>query len=282
MGIVNWKGVPAYAGNEWPGVHYFTTLRLPTQQGNGQASARGEADQPLGGGRAGAYASFNLGAHVGDEPGAVLSNRHRLALSLPQAPVWLEQVHGVEVLDADTWADKDASPIADAVVTGVPGRVLCVMTADCLPVVLSDLNGLVLGVAHAGWRGLAAGVLENTLVALRARAPAASQWRAWIGPSIGQAAFEVGDEVRAAFVGADAEALPFFLVGARPGKWLADLAGLARHRLNRAGVYEVQADSPCTYERSDLFYSYRRDGRTGRMATVAWLSGSDLPELTLS
>lgn len=276
MAILSLKGIPAYTGHEWPGLCYFTTLRLPVQAHESLADDESVAvDQPLAG--TDAYASFNLGDHVDDDPQRVQVNRSRLALSLPQAPIWLKQVHGIDVFDADAWSDQALTPIADAAVTTVPGRVLCIMTADCLPVVLADLNGRVLGMAHAGWRGLAAGVLENTLTALMARAPAGSQWRAWVGPAIGQRAFEVGAEVRAAFADADAETARFFVARLKPGKWLADLSGLAVHRLNRAGVHHIEADSPCTYERTDLFYSYRRDGRTGRMATLAWLDRSDLP-----
>ena len=267
MGIVNWQGMPVATGDEWPGLGYFTTLRLSKEEGAEGRSAAGHAA----GASAAPYDTFNLGEHEGDEARAVAVNRERLASMLPDAPLWLKQVHGVDVFDADAGPSGGAPPEADAAITSVRGRVLCIMTADCLPVVLCDLRGSVLGAAHAGWRGLAGGVLENTLAAMQARAPADSRWRAWVGPAIGQQAFEVGEEVRSAFVGPDAAAARFFAPG-RPGKWQADLAGLAEHRLKRAGIHEVQASGLCTHARTDLFYSYRRDGPTGRMATVAWLA----------
>ncbi|HUH88367.1 MAG TPA: peptidoglycan editing factor PgeF [Pusillimonas sp.] len=273
MGIINWHGVTAYTGEPWQGVSYFTTLRLPVDPEKPLAGRSRDASVLDGD----EFASFNLGTHVGDDPQAVLANRRGLEQTLPQAPTWLEQVHGVEVFDADASGNSATPPVADAVITGEPYRVLSILTADCLPVVLSDFRSAVLGVAHAGWRGLAGGVLENTLAALQARAPAGSRWRAWIGPAIGPAAFEVGPEVRAAFVDGDGQTARFFMRGAKADKWQADLAGLAAHRLSQAGVEHVQADSPCTYERADWFYSYRRDGKTGRMATLAWLHGSDLP-----
>ena len=268
MGIVNRQGMPVVTGDEWSGLGYFTTLRLSKAEGAEGRSAGGHAA----GASAAPYDTFNLGEHVGDEARAVAANRERLARMLPDAPLWLKQVHGVDVFDADAGPGGGSPPEADAAITSVRGRVLCIMTADCLPVVLCDLRGLVLGVAHAGWRGLAGGVLENTLAAMRARAPADSRWRAWVGPAIGQQAFEVGEEVRSAFAGPDAASARFFVPGTRPGKWQADLTGLAEHRLKRAGVHAVQASGLCTHARTDLFYSYRRDGPTGRMATVAWLA----------
>jgi len=267
MGIVNWQGMPIVTGDDWAGVHYFTTVRWLDRVPEARASDAGH------GASVGSYASFNLGDHVGDDSQAVQANRRRLSGLVPHEPAWLEQVHGIDVFDADEASCRPAGfrPMADAAVTSEPERVLCILTADCLPVVLSDLNGWVLGIAHAGWRGLAGGVLENALAAMRAKAPADSRWRAWIGPAIGQAAFEVGAEVRAAFVDQDSSAAEFFSAGAHPGKWQADLAGLAAHRLERAGVDQIENSATCTHERPDLFYSYRRDGPTGRMATVAWL-----------
>jgi len=187
-------------------------------------------------------------------------------------------VHGIFVADADAGVDSGAGdgvsvgppPRADAAITLRPGRVLAIMTADCAPVVIADLQGRALGLAHAGWRGLAAGVLEATLAALRARLPGAV-WRAWIGPCIGQARFEVGDEVRRAFVAADPAASRYFALGGADGKWQADLASLARHRLDMLDVYSVETSGLCTFDRADLFYSYRRSAATGRMATLAWL-----------
>ncbi len=146
------------------------------------------------------------------------------------------------------------------------------MTADCLPVVLADAAGTVLGLAHAGWRGLAAGVLENTLAALRRRAPEAQGWRAWIGPGIGPQAFQVGPEVRAAFLDQAPEWARFFAADVVPDRWLADLAGLARARLLQAGVVQAEASGECTWTREDRYFSYRRNPGAGRQATLAWLT----------
>lgn len=240
-------------GAAWPGVRYGCTTRL-------------------GGVSHGDWASFNVGLHTGDNPGAVLENRRRLAAGLPAEPFWLEQVHGCEVADADTplQGGQGTPPRADAAVTARPGRVLAIMTADCVPVVIGGLHGGALGVAHAGWRGLAAGVLEATLEALKARCASAG-WRAWIGPCIGQGHYEVGDDMRRVFVDPDPTAAQFFAPGRATGKWQADLVGLTRHRLDMIGVYSVESSGLCTYGRDDLFYSYRRSPMTGRMATLAWL-----------
>jgi len=240
------------SGLAWSGVRYFTTTRC-------------------GGASAGPFNSFNLGGHTGDDPACVERNRRDLAQGLPDEPIWLAQVHGSAVLDADAWQGRGA-PQADAAVTTRAGRVLAIMTADCLPVVLADTGGRVLGVAHAGWRGLAGGVLESTLDRMRLACPDASGFRAWVGPGIGQRHFEVGADVLAAFAGRDADTRLFFAEKTPGEKWLADLASLARHRLCRAGVGDVELSGYCTYGRPDLFYSYRRAGRTGRMATLAWLA----------
>jgi len=249
------NGIPdiqIVTGSPWRGVRYFCTTR------HGGVSVG-----PLG--------QLNLGAHVGDDPAHVAENRRRLAALLPAAPLWLQQVHGKDVVDADMPSASEAIPVADASVTGMAGRVLAIMTADCLPVVLSDMDGRVLGAAHAGWRGLAAGVLENTLAHMRARHPRSRGWKAWIGPAIGQSAFEVGQDVLDAFAGLGPDAHRCFIPGAKPGKWLADLPGLASLRLKRAGVEQVECCGHCTYSEEGLFYSYRRDPRGGRMATLAWL-----------
>lgn len=268
MGVKRWQGMPIVTGDDWHGVNYFTTLRSCT----GPADAHAGIAPVSTGASTGPYAAFNIGDHVGDEAEAVRHNRRRLASVLPRAPVWLNQVHGIEVFDADIVVDANpVAPIADAAVTSQPDKVLCIMTADCLPVVIADAQGSVLGVAHAGWRGLAAGVLENTLQALRDKAPRADEWRAWIGPAIAQPAFEVGADVRSAFVDGDVQTERFFAPG-RADKWQADLAGIASDRLSRAGVGRIESSGLCTYRHVDLLYSYRRDGQTGRMATVAWLN----------
>ena len=211
------------------------------------------------------FEAFNLGSHVGDAPQAVAVNRARLRALLPGEPCWLNQVHGLAVADAD---DARGVPEADAAVARQPGRVCAVLTADCLPVLFCDRAGSVVAAAHAGWRGLAAGVLEATVTRM---AVPAQQVIAWLGPAIGPAAFEVGGEVREAFVAQDAATAAAFVPGAR-GKWMADLFRLARLRLARAGVSSVHGGGVCTHADRARFYSYRRDGVTGRFASLIWLA----------
>jgi polyphenol oxidase len=219
-----------------------------------------------------AYASFNLAQHVGDDPQHVRTNRAllRAAAVLPSEPLWLDQVHGIHVVEHPGPAATGAvPPRADAAVAFGPGRVCVVMTADCLPVVFADRAGTRIGVAHAGWRGLAGGVLEATVAALNVE-PA--QLVAWLGPAIGPAAFEVGPEVRDAFIARDAANDAAF-VRNEAGRFQADLYGLARRALARAGVDRVSGGGRCTQREAAEFFSFRRDGgRTGRMATLAWLA----------
>ncbi|MFC5301322.1 peptidoglycan editing factor PgeF [Azospira restricta] len=212
------------------------------------------------------WAGFNLGDHVGDEPAAVAANRARLAAMLPAMPVWLAQVHGVDVARLDALPAGAPAPVADAAVARAAGRVCAVMTADCLPLLLCDRDGTVVAAAHAGWRGLCAGVIEATVAAMAVRPAALS---AWLGPAIGPAAFEVGDEVRAAFVARDAAAADGFVRG-DGGRWFADLYRLARQRLAALGVPAVHGGGECTWRQADRYFSYRRDGVTGRMATLIW------------
>jgi YfiH family protein len=212
----------------------------------------------------GAYASLNLGDHVGDDRAAVAQNRARLLVHLPDSPLWLRQVHGTDVADARS--DR-AGCQADASVTRETGRVLAVLTADCLPVLLADDAGGAVGLAHAGWRGLAAGVIERTVEALSVEP---GRLIAYLGPAIGPTAFEVGDEVRDAFVAADAGACAAFVPGA-PGKWLADLYLIARRRLERVGATRVFGGGFCTHREAGRFFSHRRDRVTGRMASLIWL-----------
>ncbi len=218
-----------------------------------------------GGVSVGPRASFNLATHVGDDPAAVEENRRRLcdALGLPAEPAWLDQVHGtaVAVLPGAGQAR------ADAAVTFARGQVCAVLVADCLPVFLASRAGDRVGIAHAGWRGLAAGVVEATLAALECDP---REIVAWLGPSIGPRAFEVGDEVRDAFLAGDEGAAAEFQPG-RAGRWLADLPALARRRLAAAGVAAVSGGDLCTHADPARFYSFRRDGATGRMAALAWL-----------
>ncbi len=216
------------------------------------------------------YASLNVGDHVGDSPDAVLQNRRRLAAmaGLPAAPRWLEQVHGTDVITLDGALDgASAAPCrADAVYTRLPGQVCAVMTADCLPVLLCDQDGREVAAAHAGWRGLNAGILEQTLARFEAD-PAALM--AWLGPAIGPRAFEVGPEVKAAFVAHDPQASGAFI--AHGDKYFADIYQLARLRLRAAGVWRIYGADHCTVTQSASFFSYRRDGVTGRMASLVWL-----------
>lgn len=213
------------------------------------------------------YASLNLAAHVGDRPAAVAANRLLLreAARLPAEPLWLEQLHGVDVARHEGAAT--APPHADGAVAFAPGRVLAVMTADCLPVVLVDRDGTRIGVAHAGWRGLAAGVLQATIAALRVPA---TDLLGWLGPAIGPGAFEVGPEVRESILASALGSEACFVPNER-GRYCADLYGLARRTLGHAGVTSVHGGGWCTHDDAGRFFSFRRDGATGRMATLAWL-----------
>jgi YfiH family protein len=221
-----------------------------------------------GGVSVGAFASLNLGEHVGDDPAAVAANRDLVCRRIGAWPVWLEQVHGARVIDAAACAGPSLSPPeADAAFTRQAGVACAVMTADCLPVLFCDRDGTVVAAAHAGWRGLLAGVLEATVAAM---ATPGRDLMAWFGPAIGPRAFEVGDEVRRAFVAADPDAAAAF----RPAgdKWLADITLIARQRLAGRGVVRAFGGGFCTLSEAARFFSYRRDGRTGRMATLIWLS----------
>jgi hypothetical protein len=210
------------------------------------------------------FDSFNLGAHVGDAPEDVARNRARLREALPAEPVWMNQVHGIEVIEA---AGIVGTPTADAAITRTPGVVCAVLTADCLPVLLTDSDGTVVGVAHAGWRGLAQGVLEATVA--RMSAPAA-RLHAYLGPAISAGAYEVGRDVLDAFIARDAAAARSFAPKA-DGKLWCDLYALARQRLGRAGVTSLYGGDACTFGERERYFSFRRDGRTGRMASLIWM-----------
>jgi polyphenol oxidase len=216
------------------------------------------------------FDSLNVGLHVGDAPAAVTENRRRLRgqLRLPAEPAWLEQVHGTEVADLDAPGSAlAASAAADAVFTRQPRRVCVVQVADCLPVLLAARDGSCVAAVHAGWRGLSAGVLE---AALRRLAAQPAHLMAWLGPAIGPAHFEVGREVRDAFVTGDAGAAGAFTANPR-GRWQCDLTALARRRLGAAGITSVCGGKWCTYADPSRFFSYRRDGQCGRMAALIWL-----------
>jgi len=247
---------PAWFDADWPappGLRALTTLR----------SGDGVSPPP--------FDRFNLGLRCGDDPVLAQRNRDRLAdwLALPSAPHWLRQVHGTRVLRFETEPSAiDDEPEADAAVTSVPGIVLAILTADCLPVVFAARDGSEVAAAHAGWRGLAAGMLEATVAAMRTPAPDVI---AWLGPAAGPDAYEIGAEVREAFVAQDPGAATAF-AGTRPGHWRVDLYALARRRLAAAGVHAIHGGGLCTISDPVRFYSHRRDGRSGRLATLAWIS----------
>jgi len=213
------------------------------------------------------YDSLNVGTHVEDSAAAVRENRRRLQerLQLPSEPVWLQQVHGVEVLDLDA---RGISRAADAAVTRAPGRVCVIQVADCMPVLFAARDGSAVGAAHAGWRGLAGGVLEATV---RKLGVAPDQLLAWLGPAISQEHFEVGDDVRDAFVSHDPSAGPAFVANPR-GRWQCNLYALARRRLAALGVHDVSGGGWCTFADAARFFSYRRDGQCGRMAALIWMT----------
>jgi YfiH family protein len=223
-----------------------------------------------GGGSKPPYDEFNLGLHVGDDPIAVAANRARLRRYVPAEPFWLEQVHGIEVAQA---GEGSHAPIrADASVTRKTDVVCVVMTADCLPVLFCDDEGAVVAAAHAGWRGLAAGVLEATLGAM---AVEPRRVMAWLGPAIGPGTFEVGNEVRAIFLASDPGTQAAFVPCGMKGKWLADIFMLARRRLMQAGMEQdrIYGGGACTVSESGRFYSYRREAVTGRFASLVWRDG---------
>ncbi len=251
-----------------PGVHAFTTLR----------HGLGVSPPP--------FDDFNLGnryAVDGDDPDAVERNRALLIehAGLPTAPRWLKQVHGVDVARCDAAPASADESVADASVTSTPSIVLAILTADCLSVVFAADDGQEVAAAHAGWRGLAAGVLEATVAAMRTPA---ERVVAWLGPAAGPQAYEIGEEVYRAFVdhapvgralvGRDPASIAAF-APTRPGHWRVDLYALARMRLAQAGVTRVHGGGLCTISDPQRFFSHRRDARTGRMATLVWFEGQD-------
>ncbi len=211
------------------------------------------------------YAALNLGNHVGDDSQAVAANRTLLSQHVPMEPLWLTQVHGKTVVNA---ASTCPHAEADASVARMTYRICTIMTADCLPVLFCDTHGTAVGAAHAGWRGLNDGVLEATVKAMQT---APNEILAWLGPAIGPEAFEVGPEVRAAFIANNNASASAFRPSTHEGKWLADLYQLARQRLATCGVTQVYGGDRCTFTEKEAFFSYRRDGTTGRMASLIWL-----------
>ncbi|KIO49897.1 peptidoglycan editing factor PgeF [Nitrosospira sp. NpAV] len=224
-----------------------------------------------GGTSSGPYASFNLGDHVGDDPKIVEQNRALLRRILPAEPRWLKQVHGTTPVRIDQY-DCSAPCDGDAAFSRCAGNVCAVLVADCLPILFCDHAGTVAGVIHAGWRGMAGGVIERTLSRISPTGGIDIRIMAWLGPAIGPSHFEVGEEVRQAFIEHDKiSAIAFLPHRAHGGKWLADLFLLARQRLAEAGVTEVYGGGECTFSDPERFFSYRRDGNTGRMAGLIWL-----------
>ena len=253
---------PALLLADWPappGVVAFTTLR----RGAGVSVAP--------------FDTFNVGARCGDDACAVASNRAELAhrAGLPSPPRWLRQVHGTGVLRSDapaaaaTAGDVEAEPEADAAVASAPGTVLAILTADCLPVVFAARDGSEVAAAHAGWRGLADGMLEATLAAMHTPP---GDVIAWLGPAAGPAHYEIGGDVRDAFLAHSAQVEAAF-VATRPGHWRVDLYALARQRLQAAGMNpaDIHGGDQCTIADPSRWYSHRRDRRSGRMATLVWI-----------
>lgn len=212
------------------------------------------------------FDSYNLGDHVGDRDQAVQANRLAFQQNMPNKICWLTQVHSTKVVEADSNAHQQTE--ADGSVARRPGAVCVVMTADCLPILLCDLQGTVVCAVHAGWRGLVNGVVENAVAKMN-RDPASLM--AWMGPAIGPSAFEVGEEVKREFEKHDPHAQLAFQPSAHPGKYLADIFTLAEHRLKRLGLTDIYSERQCTFNSPQHFYSYRRETTTGRMAAAIWL-----------
>jgi YfiH family protein len=243
------------------------THRLECLQVNWPAPAhvRAVTTTRIGGFSSGSYESLNLGDHVGDDAEAVRRNRALLrdTFRIPE-PSWLKQVHGIDVVEAEF---GQAGAVGDGSYTEMVGTVCAVLTADCLPVFLCDRQGTKVAILHAGWRGLAAGVIESGVLAMRMPG---EELLAWLGPGIGPESYEVGDDVRSAFVGQNADAAAAFRAHG-DGKWLVDMYALARQRLQGMGVSAVYGGDHCTFRERSRFFSYRRDGATGRMASLIWL-----------
>jgi len=248
---------------EWPGLPANVGAFATTRKGG---VSTGPYDDGSGGG------GFNLGLHCGDDPEAVRENRERLQALLPGRPAWISQVHGADVVDASTVGPGQPVRTGDASIATKPGLVCAILTADCLPVLFADVDGKAVGAAHAGWRGLAAGVLGTTVAAMRKAG--AGDITAWMGPAIGPAQFEVGPDVLESFVAAmpgEPTRAAFAPYPGRPGKYLANIFALARLMLARDGITLVYGGTHCTASERDRFYSYRRDRITGRQARLIWL-----------
>lgn len=262
---------PEHSASTWQDHLIFPDWPAPPQVRALQTTRAGGISLPP-------YDSFNLADHVGDQPQHVAHNRQLLSAMLPSEPVWLNQVHGVRVIDA---ARSQCREDADASFTNRQHVVCVTMTADCLPILLCDPAGTCVAAIHAGWRSLCDGIIEATLQAMPVPA---SGLMAWLGPAIGPQAFEVGAEVRAQFIAMHAEAETAFVperTTQAEQKWLGNLYQIARQRLNRAGVHAIYGGGACTYGDASRFFSFRRDGATGRMASMIWLEASETSGLTI-
>ncbi|NTS78323.1 peptidoglycan editing factor PgeF [Catenovulum sp. SM1970] len=251
----------------WPKVEGVTALS--TCRGDKQSTGNSQAP----------FEYFNLGLHVGDDPQVVISNR--ALLPTPNQPFWLEQTHSNIAIDLASYpdinpdADVTQLPKADASFTCQALKVASVMTADCLPVLMAEKRGRAVAAIHCGWRSLASNIIENTLVQLNNQLQSQfGDFQVWLGPCIGPSAFEVGEDVKAAFTALDSRNVKAFAIhqhAAEQGKYLADLQQLACNQLLALGVTDIYRNSDCTYQLSNQYFSYRRDGKTGRMASLIWI-----------
>ncbi|WP_128113526.1 peptidoglycan editing factor PgeF [Polynucleobacter necessarius] len=222
------------------------------------------------------YDSLNLGDHVEDDPKSVFENRALIATHLPSKPIWLAQTHSTVVSTPKSREYASAPISADAAVTNIPGEVLAILTADCLPVLLASKDGAVIGAAHAGWRGLSAGVIKNTVDQMCTLSDRllAKDIIAWLGPAIGPESFEVGEDVVKAFEGLDVpmSVSAFSPIAGKSGKYLANIYQLARDRLSALGIQTIYGGDRCTVKEGQEFFSYRRDGKAGRFASFIWIA----------
>lgn len=253
------KQIKTISGPPWAGVQYFTT----------QIESGFSQDD---------WAGLNFGVHCGDNPLHVMQNRQLLTTLLPSTPHWLQQTHSTQLYQAlrpvTNTHEYAKTPNADAAWTQASKTVIAVLTADCLPVVIADTQGTIVGVVHAGWRGLANGILEKTLLRLQQQVVKETQWQVWIGPAISQSYFEIGPEVFDIFIKKDKALISYFISATSPNKYLADLSGLAAHILKNIAKdnITIHFSHACTFADKQNYYSYRRQATTGRMATLAWLT----------
>lgn len=253
-------------------------MRLITPQWSAPSNVHSFVTTRFGGVSVAPFESLNLGDHVGDDLVSVANNRALVSSHLPSQPLWLAQTHSTRVSTplSRQYFSAGSSIDADASVTNQANEVLAIMTADCLPILFSGADGTVIGAAHAGWRGLCSGVIENTVLEMLQLSPGSSakDLIAWLGPAIGPQSFEVGQDVVAAFqdAGTANQSTAFKAIEGKSGKYLADIYQLARERLRVLGVNKISGGDRCTVMEGEQFFSYRRDGKTGRFATFIWIS----------